>query len=226
MSFANNLKMASIILSLNFIFYLAFFFGIFYLIKKNNIKLLKVLILFYYILLTLSFIFNNSIIIYLFVNLNKDYIFVPALNMLVNIYQLVNLLYFLKHKKNNPYITLSINISIIFFSLLNLFIFDEDEMFQNQSMYIITIYGIISSIIFNFLTVFIMFGKCYVDLLLHQNSLYLEINQIINEDCSICLEPLNNNVIKTKCNHYFHKGCILQSLVIKKDCPLCRQEVV
>lgn len=38
--------------------------------------------------------------------------------------------------------------------------------------------------------------------------------------CPICLEPLNNNIIKIwSCNHYFHSKCIINW---NKFCPYCR----
>ena len=225
MSFEDNLKIASIIFSLNFILYSSLIFTIFFLYKKNNIKLLKMFLYIYFILLFLSYIFNNSILIYLIIYMNTEYVFVPILNMCVSVYQLCNLFYFLKHKKYNPYVTLCINCAIIFFSMLNLNVIDEDELFNNCFMYILCIYGIISAIIFNFLTIILMYFKSHIDILFFQDNLYLELNEIIDDDCSICLEPLNVNVVKTKCNHYFHKTCILQSLVIKQNCPLCRTEI-
>jgi len=47
-----------------------------------------------------------------------------------------------------------------------------------------------------------------------------------NDDCSICLEPLKNNIIITKCNHIFHNKCI--ELMINNrhnKCPLCRRKL-
>ena len=52
-----------------------------------------------------------------------------------------------------------------------------------------------------------------------------------NEKCSICLSELENNpneIMKTKCDHYFHTDCWNQyenhcSGVLK--CPMCRTEL-
>ena len=47
----------------------------------------------------------------------------------------------------------------------------------------------------------------------------------IDIDCSICLNKIQENVIKTKCNHYFHNKCLhnwLTLLCIKPTCPNCR----
>jgi hypothetical protein len=47
-----------------------------------------------------------------------------------------------------------------------------------------------------------------------------------NDDCSICLEPLNSNIFTTKCNHIFHNKCIED---LKNNnhykCPLCRNNL-
>ena len=225
MSSEDNLEMGSIILALNMVFFSVFGFGMYSLYKRNKVNLLKIFLVFYYIFLTISFILHNSIMNYLIIEMHREYIFVPIFNILLTTYQSINLLHFLKHKKTNPYVTLSINIAIIFFSIMNLTVI-EDEMFHTQFLFFISIYGIISSIIFNFLTIFLIYFKCYLDIFFYQHNLYSEINQSLNEDCPICLEPLNMNVIKTNCNHYFHKECIIQSLLIKKDCPMCRQEIV
>lgn len=54
-------------------------------------------------------------------------------------------------------------------------------------------------------------------------------NMDLNNDCCICLEKLNeldlekgNNIIlKTVCNHTFHKKCIKHNSI--QNCPLCRE---
>jgi len=48
-------------------------------------------------------------------------------------------------------------------------------------------------------------------------------------DCTICFENINNNAIKTPCNHYFHQKCLDEWIVknINKsiqNCPICRFE--
>ena len=39
--------------------------------------------------------------------------------------------------------------------------------------------------------------------------------------CSICFD--DNNLIKTKCNHYFHLNCIKQ--IIYPKCPCCKSDL-
>ena len=50
----------------------------------------------------------------------------------------------------------------------------------------------------------------------------------INEDCSICYNPLNNytSLSQTHCGHLFHKDCILkwiEKCPTGNTCPLCKR---
>ena len=50
-----------------------------------------------------------------------------------------------------------------------------------------------------------------------------------DNECSICFEKINhdeNNSISLECNHEFHKACILSWLNEKKECPICRLQVL
>lgn len=40
--------------------------------------------------------------------------------------------------------------------------------------------------------------------------------------CSICLEALNENNIRTICNHEFHRNCLRKWELKNSTCPLCR----
>ena len=49
----------------------------------------------------------------------------------------------------------------------------------------------------------------------------------MNHDCVICFEKIDsNNMIILRCNHSFHKECII-TLVKKRNrkCPLCRNRI-
>jgi hypothetical protein len=52
-------------------------------------------------------------------------------------------------------------------------------------------------------------------------------NMQTNNDCSICLEPLTNNVaIALPCGHRFHKDCIVNWLSRSQGkCPNCKQRI-
>jgi hypothetical protein len=51
--------------------------------------------------------------------------------------------------------------------------------------------------------------------------------KLINNNCSICLEPMIHNVsIALPCGHKFHSNCIRRSLTATRGtCPLCRTVV-
>ena len=47
------------------------------------------------------------------------------------------------------------------------------------------------------------------------------------EDCSICLETIKSNkntIIIGCCKKKFHTVCLLNCIIIKNECPLCRSE--
>ena len=44
------------------------------------------------------------------------------------------------------------------------------------------------------------------------------------EECSICLEKLNNNHVSLPCKHHFHENCITKWFDNKHECPLCREK--
>lgn len=46
----------------------------------------------------------------------------------------------------------------------------------------------------------------------------------VNTECTICLSNIDEPY-KTKCNHYFHKECLDQWILIKSNCPNCRKSL-
>jgi hypothetical protein len=49
-----------------------------------------------------------------------------------------------------------------------------------------------------------------------------------NQDCPICLNNFieNKNIIKTECEHFFHKFCIYEWIYNKHNsCPVCRDKL-
>lgn len=44
-------------------------------------------------------------------------------------------------------------------------------------------------------------------------------------ECCICLEKGKENFVALKCNHSFHKNCILEWIKEKQTCPMCRIEI-
>jgi hypothetical protein len=55
------------------------------------------------------------------------------------------------------------------------------------------------------------------------DNVYEKSQQKINDNCSICLEPLNLTYDVLECDHCFHKKCINDWIEIKMECPMCRQ---
>ena len=45
------------------------------------------------------------------------------------------------------------------------------------------------------------------------------------EDCSICYDPMLDNVINLQCDHKFHKMCINKWKLNHNTCPLCRGQI-
>jgi hypothetical protein len=44
------------------------------------------------------------------------------------------------------------------------------------------------------------------------------------DDCSICMTPLRDNVVLTRCRHKFHSACVTPWLNSHDTCPLCRNK--
>jgi hypothetical protein len=45
-------------------------------------------------------------------------------------------------------------------------------------------------------------------------------------ECTICIASLNHGhdvVVRTRCGHLYHEGCLSKWCELQRDCPLCRQ---
>jgi len=52
-------------------------------------------------------------------------------------------------------------------------------------------------------------------------------NDETDYECPICLLPMIEEVVETKCKHYFHWSCLCQWLrTVKNTCPLCRADIL
>jgi hypothetical protein len=49
----------------------------------------------------------------------------------------------------------------------------------------------------------------------------------INTECSICLDliEIGQRYTKLQCDHVYHRECIQEWLLIKTNCPLCRDDI-
>lgn len=57
----------------------------------------------------------------------------------------------------------------------------------------------------------------------------IEVQQPLIEECPICHDILEINVIKTECNHVYHKSCLISWIntgqIQSLKCPLCLQSL-
>ena len=62
---------------------------------------------------------------------------------------------------------------------------------------------------------------------------YIKINNVVDDNCSICLEKIDNKCITLECNHSYHKKCIklwIKEIInnpnINVNCPICKNDIV
>lgn len=53
-----------------------------------------------------------------------------------------------------------------------------------------------------------------------------EITSISTSECTICLEPLHENIKKLTCDHEFHEECLSRWFLEKEECPICRTKII
>ena len=56
-------------------------------------------------------------------------------------------------------------------------------------------------------------------------ELEIRYSELLNGDCNICFEKIENPVLEPNCQNVFCGSCILKWLQTKQTCPLCRHEV-
>lgn len=44
-----------------------------------------------------------------------------------------------------------------------------------------------------------------------------------NQECHICLEELQADLVAVPCGHVFHHTCVMQALQVNRQCPICRR---
>jgi hypothetical protein len=65
-------------------------------------------------------------------------------------------------------------------------------------------------------------GDCWLHDINDKNNFQIIDYSYINHECSICLTYVNDNIIKTKCGHFFCKKCIERWISKHNNCPMCR----
>ncbi|KAI9126710.1 hypothetical protein K1719_002306 [Acacia pycnantha] len=53
----------------------------------------------------------------------------------------------------------------------------------------------------------------------------LQEDEGLSDNCSICLKDLRVDAVQMPCSHFFHGNCIVNWLLKKSNCPLCRFEI-
>ena len=68
-----------------------------------------------------------------------------------------------------------------------------------------------------------------INMVLLNNDQLKDLKELNINNCPVCFDKIENNAIKTPCNHYFHQECLDEWIVknINKsiqNCPICRFE--
>ena len=60
-----------------------------------------------------------------------------------------------------------------------------------------------------------------------KNYIFKNEDDNLNDSCCICLEKFKENeqLKKLKCNHVFHKNCMINWFIEKMECPICRNNI-
>lgn len=53
----------------------------------------------------------------------------------------------------------------------------------------------------------------------------LQPGRLLKNECSICPDDMEKDVVCTPCKHMYHKSCLKKWLIINPTCPLCRAPV-
>jgi hypothetical protein len=202
-------------------------FGVFnYIIKYNikNKKLFAILLRTYKITCIILVMFSST---GMMISLNKIYSLISFIYIVESYAATMYIIYFINifSVKNLSIILLNIlfSIGIILILFYTVTLTPPLQVFDYLTYFCVftyTAYPIVSfAYLFYFYTV--IYNKD--DVLMTEVK---NISDFLDEDCSICLEAFSMyRVVELKCNHKFHKHCILKSLETKQECPLCRQEI-
>lgn len=154
----------------------------------------------------------------------------------------------LENRDNSAYFIFLINIHILLFNLLTLekvkfsrlkrLCFAVFSLILDVARYIVTstyfqtplylhLFNIFIISIISVLLLLIFFEKGLKEKIVFEKKAILLESSGVDEDCSICLDKLTNDVVSTECNHLFHKSCIEKWIqtnrsTIIKNCPNCR----
>jgi len=183
-------------------------------IKKYDIFFMRL----YLLLMGCNFSF--SFIIYI-LTVKPEYFYINIVQILVLFLCIILIYKYLVTKTVSKIIVYSLFMVEVCFSIIYLYAYQES--FTKEISYIFFIFCIQcgTSMFFQFILLFST--KIYYKEKDHKFKLT---TQFPDEECSICLEKFKEPVIKTDCEHLFHKECIDKAFEINKNCPLCRMNLV
>jgi len=59
----------------------------------------------------------------------------------------------------------------------------------------------------------------------HEEIKNMVLNEVQNDNCSICLDSIKDQLTLENCKHSFCKNCISEWVITSKECPNCRTEL-
>lgn len=162
--------------------------------------------------------FAFSFIIY-FLTIKPEYYYVNIIQILVLFFTILLLTRYLATKTVSKIIICSLFIVEVCFSILYLYAYQES--FTKSISYLFYIFCIQGGTTF-----FLQFILLFSTKIYHKEHKFKLSTQFPDEECSICLDKFKDPVVKTDCEHFFHKECIEKSFEVNKNCPLCRMNLV
>jgi hypothetical protein len=172
----------------------------------------------YLLLMCCNFAF--SFVIYFF-TVKAEYFYVNIIQILVLFFTILLVYRYLVTKTVSKIMVYSLFLVEVCFSILYLYGYQESLTKDiNYVFYVFCIQGG-TSLFFQFILLF--YTKIYHKEKKQKINLSI---QFPDEECSICLEKFKEPVVKTDCEHFFHKECIDKAFEVNKNCPLCRMNLV
>jgi len=160
------------------------------------------------------------------ISLNKEYSIISLVYIVQSYTFTVYILYIIEEFCLKNIILLSFNIlssialTIILFYTVS--ITPDLEVFNNLFYFCVFTYTIYPAVSVSYLLYFYIVNYNRYTTIMSE----VEISNMNNEECSICLEQFTTNkVVELRCSHKFHKHCIIKSMETRQDCPLCRQDI-
>jgi len=123
------------------------------------------------------------------------------------------------NRKSKLLLTLLLSASIFFLSGF----FYQQKNFKG-CLYSITLFLIFFGLFVRFLAeIPVSLSEITTPLL---NPAWLQKSSPQNNNCPICLDSLEHDVVLTPCQHYYHYSCIIRWLREKNVCPICMASII